>query len=225
MRAWPYGGGCSRITSSADPRRVSLLTLLDLPTIPPPTTPRCSRADLSLLSGLAIRTLCHPVCRDHGSRASPVPSRLATTTGRIEFVILRTGSSLSVALHLLSQGRSYLQLRGPDQPLQGLPPRRSNSITGALGRRSPSFSGSLWHDGPPSLRSAKQPPQPTTQPTTTQASTNPTWNCHTFTSPYRPTRAAAQIPQPSCEQKQKPTPDKARLGPAKARWEISEARK
>ena len=148
MRAWPYGGGCSRITSSADPRRVSLLTLLDLPTIPPPTTPRCSRADLSLLSGLAIRTLCHPVCRDHGSRASPVPSRLATTTGRIEFVILRTGSSLSVALHLLSQGRSYLQLRGPDQPLQGLPPRRSNSITGALGRRSPSSSGSLWHDGP-----------------------------------------------------------------------------
>ena len=47
--------------------------------------------------------------------ASPFPSRLATTTGRIEFVILRTGRSLPVALHLLSRERSYLQLQGSGQ--------------------------------------------------------------------------------------------------------------
>ena len=43
--------------------------------------------------------------------ASPLPSRLATTTGRIEFVILRTSRSPPVALHPLSRGRSYFRLR------------------------------------------------------------------------------------------------------------------
>jgi len=41
----------------------------------------------------------------------PLARRLATTTGRIEFVILRTSSSPPVALHLLSRGRSYFRLR------------------------------------------------------------------------------------------------------------------
>ncbi len=51
-------------------------------------------------------------CEDHSvTWASPFPSRLATTTGRIEFVILRTSRSPSVALHPLSRGRSYFRLR------------------------------------------------------------------------------------------------------------------
>jgi hypothetical protein len=46
--------------------------------------------------------------------ASPFAGRLATTTGRIEFVILRTSRSPPVALHPLSRGRSYFRLRGSD---------------------------------------------------------------------------------------------------------------
>ena len=64
--------------------------------------------------------------------ASPVASGLATTTGRIEFVILRTDCSLPVALHLLVQERSYLQFMGSDQPMKGLAPCQSNALTGAL---------------------------------------------------------------------------------------------
>ena len=43
--------------------------------------------------------------------ASPLGSRLADWPGRNGFVILRTAHSLSVTLHLLSQGRSYLPLQ------------------------------------------------------------------------------------------------------------------
>jgi len=57
---------------------------------------------------------------------------LATTTGRIEFVILRTACSLPVALHLLLQERSYFQLMDSDQPMKGLAPFQSNALTGAL---------------------------------------------------------------------------------------------
>jgi hypothetical protein len=41
--------------------------------------------------------------------------RLATATSRIEFVILRTSLSPPVALHPLSRGRSYCQLRNSNQ--------------------------------------------------------------------------------------------------------------
>lgn len=52
--------------------------------------------------------------------ASPFPSRLTVTTGRIEFVIpesssglaLRTSFSPHVALHLISRCRSYGRLQG-----------------------------------------------------------------------------------------------------------------
>ena len=54
--------------------------------------------------------------------ASPLPSRLAAATGRIEFVILRTGRSPPVALHLVSRRRSYFRLQGSDKPWQGLAP-------------------------------------------------------------------------------------------------------
>ena len=56
--------------------------------------------------------------RDHSvTWASPLGSRLATTTGRIEFVILRTGRSPPVALHLLSRERSYHRLQNPNLTL------------------------------------------------------------------------------------------------------------
>ncbi len=44
-------------------------------------------------------------------RASPFNRRLADWSGRIEFVILRTTSSLPVALHLASWQRSYGSLQ------------------------------------------------------------------------------------------------------------------
>jgi len=70
--------------------------------------------------GLTAFCLDHPVCRDRtASWALPLPSRLTTTTGRIEFVILRTGRSPSVALHPLSQGRSYFRLQSSNQTLTG----------------------------------------------------------------------------------------------------------
>jgi len=56
-------------------------------------------------------------------RASPRISRLAARLRRIGFTSLRTVSSFPVALHLASQQRSYLQLRGRGAPRRGLPPR------------------------------------------------------------------------------------------------------
>jgi hypothetical protein len=55
----------------------------------------------------------HPLSRvPHGvSWASPFPSRLATTTGRIEFVMLRTSRSPPVASHPASRRRSYVRLQ------------------------------------------------------------------------------------------------------------------
>src|SRR6266704_6106156 len=59
-------------------------------------------------------------------------SRLVVTPRRIEFVILRTASSLPVALHPASQRRSYFQLRGHGLPRHGLPPCCLRAFTGAL---------------------------------------------------------------------------------------------
>jgi hypothetical protein len=47
--------------------------------------------------------------------ASPHPGRLATNTGRIEFVILRTGSSLPVAPHLVSRRRNNSSLQAGER--------------------------------------------------------------------------------------------------------------
>ena len=69
----------------------------------------------SLPRGLLTASL-----RDHGVIwASPLASRLATTTGRIEFVILRTSHSPPVALHPLSRGRSYVRLRSSNPTSTG----------------------------------------------------------------------------------------------------------
>ena len=92
----------------------------NLPTIPSPTTSRRPGSPvwfrfpgLPPRSPLGRRTHFRRVplgvCR-----ASPLTCRLATTSGRIEFVILRTGRSPPVALHLASRQRSCLQLTGSD---------------------------------------------------------------------------------------------------------------
>ena len=65
-------------------------------------------------------------------RTSPRMSRLAVTPRRIEFALLRTASSLPVALHPASRRRSYLRLRGLGLPRHGLPPCRCSAFTGAL---------------------------------------------------------------------------------------------
>jgi hypothetical protein len=63
--------------------------------------------------------VCIP-CGDHRVIwASPFTRGLATTTGRIEFVILRTGRSPPVALHLPSRGRSYPRLQSTDLTMTG----------------------------------------------------------------------------------------------------------
>jgi len=59
-------------------------------------------------------------------------SRLVATYRRIEFALLRTASSLPVALHPASRRRSYLQLRGLGLPRHGLPPCQYRAFTGAL---------------------------------------------------------------------------------------------
>ena len=64
-------------------------------------------------TGLTVEILCrrNRVLADRAYQASPLTSRLATATGRIEFVNLRTGRSPPVALHPASRRRSYLRLR------------------------------------------------------------------------------------------------------------------
>src|SRR5690606_24879940 len=76
-------------------------------------------------------------------QASPSPRRLAATSRRIEFVILRTASSSPVAPHPASQRRSYLQLRGHGLPRHGLAPCCVHAFRGALGAHS--VSERWWH--------------------------------------------------------------------------------
>ena len=66
----------------------------------------------------------------HWLAGSPVPS------GRIEFVILRTGRSPSDALHLLSRERSFRRLQaGARLPEGDFHPSDPRSLTGALAQR------------------------------------------------------------------------------------------
>ncbi len=109
----------------SDTQQVSLLHALNLPTIPSPTTPR--RFDC--LAWCHSRTYRHsdrsrlaaPVRQGIAgvSWASPWYGRLATTTGRIEFVILRTGLSPPDALHTPSRECSSDRLRGSSRTPTG----------------------------------------------------------------------------------------------------------
>ena len=139
--------------------QVSLLHVSNLPTVPPPTT--CCR-----LSGLVWfcpeslpRSADRIPCGDHSvTWASPFASRLATTTGRIEFVILRTSRSPPVALHPLSRGRSYVRLRGSNPTSTGtltLPIQYTHKRT--RGRACPPRNGGVsgrfaWRASPPATQ-------------------------------------------------------------------------
>jgi hypothetical protein len=103
--------------------QVSLLTVLNLPIILSPATCCRSRGLVWFLPGTYRATWpldhSHP-CGTTASWASPLSSRLATTTGRIEFVvILRTDRSPPVALHLASRRRSYVRLQCSNPTLTG----------------------------------------------------------------------------------------------------------
>lgn len=94
-----------------------------------------SRAWSGLARELTARSADRIPFEDHSvSWASPLPSRLATTTGRIEFVILRTSRSPPVALHPLSRGRSYFRLQNTDHISTGTFTRQFDTLTSALGQ-------------------------------------------------------------------------------------------
>ncbi len=100
-------------------RQVSLLTALDLLTIPSSTTklpfPHRGFRTLPQPDRLPRRSPGQTSegrwdCR-HAVRGSPLASRLPDWLGRIRFVILRTGRSPPVASHLSSRRRSYFRLQ------------------------------------------------------------------------------------------------------------------
>jgi hypothetical protein len=135
-----YYGSSDSCQAERCTRQVSLLHGSNLPTIPSPTTPRRPEDQFWFeSSGLpsygAVRpgTPLEQVSLDV-SWASPLPSRLAATTGRIEFVILRTSRSPPDALHLPSRERSFVQLQGAESPWQGLAPCWFDPLANALGR-------------------------------------------------------------------------------------------
>ncbi len=78
-------------------------------TIPSPTTPRAPPA----LSHATPQRPLVPGCRRSRFRLYKAGSSL--TSGRIEFVILRTGHSPSIALHLASRRRSYRWVRAGER--------------------------------------------------------------------------------------------------------------
>ena len=115
------------LTSASLPcrKRISLFHVRNLPTVPPPTTRDRPRSLVCFLSRayrvsqpFVIESTPVPVGRIV-IWASPLPSRLAAVTSRIEFVILRTSRSPPVAPHPASRRRSYLRLREAKPPLDG----------------------------------------------------------------------------------------------------------
>jgi hypothetical protein len=107
--------------------QVSLIHESNLPTILSPTTTR--RSEIGRFGFISTSDLpprphlrrSHPLSRVPlgVTWASPMPSRLATTTGRIEFVILRTGCSPPAALHPASWRRSCSRLQSSNRALTG----------------------------------------------------------------------------------------------------------
>jgi hypothetical protein len=93
---------------SAPREQVSLIHALDLPAIPSPTTCGCS-ASPRHVTHWRVEPRLLPSSGNSGLRLSLAGSPLLT--GRIEFVILRTGRSPPAALHPVSQRRSCSRLR------------------------------------------------------------------------------------------------------------------
>ena len=127
--------------------QVSLFTVLKLPIIPSPAT--CCRPRSLVwfsLRSLPRGTVFKPSTSRKGlvaSWASPFSSWLATTTGRIEFVILRTDRSPPDALHPASRRRSFVRLQCSNPTLTGThtPPfqhhHKRTSLTSPVGDVSP----------------------------------------------------------------------------------------
>jgi hypothetical protein len=92
--------------------QASLLTVLDLPAIPSPTT--CVRSVSPrhvTCRRIESRLLPHGSSPNGNSRLRPSLAGSPRNTGRIEFLIVRTGRSPPVTLHPVSRRRSYLRLR------------------------------------------------------------------------------------------------------------------
>jgi len=114
----PLRRGSARVSSRRPPNRllsgqVSLIHVLGLPALPPPTTPRGPGIALARYAGHARP----PRESFPGFGLRPQPAGSPLTHGRIEFVILRTGRSPPVALHPVLRRRSYhrLQLCAPEE--------------------------------------------------------------------------------------------------------------
>jgi hypothetical protein len=116
--------------------QVSLLRGPHLPTLPSPTTRR-RPGILVWFSHPGLPSVAPPQWSAASFQepcvtwVSPLGCRLTTTTGRNAFVILRTSRSPPVALHLASRQRSYVRLRGSDQPRRGLAPRGCRILASA----------------------------------------------------------------------------------------------
>jgi hypothetical protein len=187
-----YYGSSDSCQAERCTRQVSLLHESNLPTIPSPTTPRRPEDQFwfessGLPSYEAVRpgTPLEQVSLDV-SWASPVPSRLATTTGRIEFVILRTSRAPPDALHLPSRERSFVQLQGAESPWQGLAPCRFDPLANALGR---------------ALRDRHPPGPPPTDELPIRATPLPPRRAATVVRPRRPQQATPEITGKNCPQK------------------------
>ena len=117
------------------------------PSLPPATRPGFLHRDLPReLPRIPLRGLT-------ASWASPFTRRLATATGRIEFVSLPTGSSPPVALHPALRRRSYLRLSRP-----GPAPSEDFHLTDSV-RSQAHECGSLlplWESGPPFNSASEQ---------------------------------------------------------------------
>ena len=106
---------------SSDAWQVSPLHVPNLPTLPSLNTHRRPKGGSGCLLGLtaASPSKGSAAPTQAGFRSASVglhlsQGKLATTTDRTEFVILRTGRSPPGALHLPSPGRSSFWLRGAD---------------------------------------------------------------------------------------------------------------
>jgi len=120
-RNWMYQG------SRPGPVQFSLLTALDLPTIPPPTTtspfrhgrfdtlPQCrdwtrlSRGQTDQVAGIAVAR----------SRVRNLLASSPTGLAESSSLALRTGRSPPIALHLPSRERSYLWLQARNADPEG----------------------------------------------------------------------------------------------------------
>jgi hypothetical protein len=136
--------------------QVSLFHASNLPVILSPTTCCRPRSLVWFLSETyrAVR----PSDRPHpfgttASWASPLASRLATTTGRIEFVILRTNRSPPVALHPSLRRRSYVQLQCSNRTSTGTGTPQIQHAYKRTSRVSPKPAGTV--SGQPSINSPR----------------------------------------------------------------------